>query len=147
MPEIQRATAVLGLDARMFDIRKPEDRWAAFDGAAQIEPDGLVALVDQITIRYRVDLVEFARKINRPASYALREFAIDGGLMSYGANFADFYYRAAGYVDRIIKGAHPSELPIQQATKFDTVINLKTARALGLILPETVLVTATEVIE
>jgi putative ABC transport system substrate-binding protein len=144
---IGRATASLGLDLRTFDIRDPQDRRSAFDAATKVEPDGLLALPDQITIRYRADLVEFARKISRPASYALREFVLDGGLMSYGASFGDLYYRAAGYVDRIIKGAKPTQLPVQQPTKFEFVINLKTAKALGLDVPPTVLARADEVIE
>jgi putative ABC transport system substrate-binding protein len=147
MQNIQRASQILGIDIELVEIRIPQNLSSAFDAVARSDTDGFIALVDQVTIRYRADLVEFARKISRPGVYALREFVIAGGLMSYGVSFPDLHYRAADYVDKIIKGARPADLPVQRPTKFELVINLKTARGLGIELPPTLAIRADEVIE
>ena len=96
---------------------------------------------------YRRDVVALLNKAHLPAIYPEREYADDGGLMTYGANVADNFRRAAGYVDRILKGAKPGDLPIQEPVKFDFVVNLKTARELGLTIPPLILDRADEVIE
>ena len=95
---------------------------------------------------HRTTLLKLASKARLPVIYGERHFADEGGLMSYGANFADLLRRSAGYVDKILKGAKPGDLPIEQPTKFELVVNLKTARALGLTIPESILQEADEVI-
>ena len=96
---------------------------------------------------YRRDVVALVNQAHLPAIYPEREYADDGGLIAYGANAVDNFRRAAGYVDRILKGANPGDLPIQEPVKFDLVVNLKTARELGLTIPPTILDLADEVIE
>jgi putative ABC transport system substrate-binding protein len=144
---IQEAARNVGIDLRPVEIKLPQDLETAFDAARGIDPDGIVVLSDQITIRRRVELVEFARAIRRPAVYALREFVAAGGLMSYGVSFSSLYYHAADYVHQIINGAKPADLPVQLPTKFELVINLKTAKALGVQFPLSVYAFADEVIE
>jgi ABC-type uncharacterized transport system substrate-binding protein len=108
---------------------------------------GLIVLPNAFTATYRVEIVALAGLHRLPAVYPLRYFATVGGLVSYGFDNIELYKRAAGYVDRILKGAKPNDLPIQQPTKFELVVNLKTAMALGLTIPESFLVRADEVIE
>ena len=114
---------------------------------SQLNPQALLFLVDQVTIGRRGDVVKFANDIRRPAMYSLREFAVAGGLMSFGFDFPDLFYRAASYVDKILKGAAPTDLPIQQPTKFRLVLNMGTARMLGWSVPTSILLRADEVIE
>src|SRR5207249_3558607 len=96
---------------------------------------------------HRELIISLAARHRLPAVYAARFFAIDGGLVSYGVDFTDLYRRAGAYVDRILKGANPAELPVQQPTKYELVLNLKTAKALGVTIPLTMQATADEVIE
>jgi putative ABC transport system substrate-binding protein len=107
----------------------------------------LITVEDPLTIVHRKRIVDFAAGQRLPALYGLREFVMAGGLMSYGASLADVFRRAAGYVDKILKGAKPADLPVQQPTKFELMINLKSAKALGLVFPITLLARADEVIE
>jgi putative ABC transport system substrate-binding protein len=107
----------------------------------------LLVLLDPILARQRERIAELAAKGHLPAMYALRLHVEAGGLMAYGANIFDLYRRAAIYVDKILKGAKPGDLPIEQPTKFELVINMKTAKALGLTIPPSVLVRADQVIE
>jgi putative tryptophan/tyrosine transport system substrate-binding protein len=112
------------------------------------QPDGaLIALPNAVTILHRDLIISLAAKHRLPAMYVYRLFTSDGGLISYGVDLADLYRRAATYVDRILKGAKPANLPVQLPTKFELVINLKTAKALGLSIPQALLATADEVIE
>jgi putative ABC transport system substrate-binding protein len=108
---------------------------------------GIIVLPDAFTIAHRVSLIQLAAVSHLPAIYGLRFFATDGGLISYGIDDADLYRRAASYVDRILKGAKPAELPVQQPNKFELVINLKCAKELGLTIPPPLLTRADEVIE
>jgi putative ABC transport system substrate-binding protein len=117
-------------------------RPAIFSGASAI-----VVVPDGMFYSYRGDVVGLVNAARLPAIYPEREYADDGGLMAYGANASDNFRRAAGYVDRILKGAHPGDLPIQEPVKFDFVVNLKTANALGLTIPQSILARADEVIE
>ena len=108
---------------------------------------GLIVQPDGITSAHRQIIIELAAKFGLPAVYPFRFFVIDGGLMAYGINVVDQFRSAASYIDRILRGAKPGDLPVQAPTKFELVINLKTARALGLAVPSTLLVRADEVIE
>ena len=108
---------------------------------------GLVAMSDAFTFVHRAPIILAAARNNTPAVYTVSEAARDGGLLSYDFDRVDLFRRAATYVDRILRGAKPGDLPVQFPTKFDLVINLKTAKALGLTIPETLLATADEVIQ
>jgi putative ABC transport system substrate-binding protein len=100
-----------------------------------------------VFLHNRARIVEFAARIRLPAAYAYRELVDAGGLMSFGPNYADMHRRAATYVDRILKGAKPGDLPVERPRTFELVINLKTAKALGLTIPQSVLLRATEIIQ
>jgi putative ABC transport system substrate-binding protein len=119
----------------------------AFAAMAAAGAQALVVFVDPLTVRYRARIVELAAKGRLPAIYGFREFVDSGGLMAYGSNVPALYRRAATYVDKILKGAKPGDLPVEQATQFELVINLKTAKALGLTIPQSVLMRADEVIQ
>jgi ABC-type uncharacterized transport system substrate-binding protein len=108
---------------------------------------GLVVMPDTFTLAHRASIISAAARNNVPAVYSLSAFATDGGLLSYGADRVDLFRRAASYVDRILRGAKPGDLPVQFPTKFEMVLNLKTAKALGLTVPQSILLTADEVIE
>ena len=117
-------------------------RLAVFSGAG-----ALIVIPDGVFYNYRRDIVRLVNEARLPAIYPEREYADDGGLMAYGANVADNFRRAADYVNRILKGAKPADLPIQEPVRFDFVVNLKTAKALGLTVPPSILARADEVIE
>jgi putative tryptophan/tyrosine transport system substrate-binding protein len=145
--ETQDAAQKLGIEVQSLEVRGPDDFDRAFGEATRGHPDALITVNDPLTNDYREQITEFAAKSRLPAIYGIREIAQAGGLISYGVNVADLYRRTAGYVDKILKGAQPADLPVQQPTKFELVINLKTAKVLGLTIPETMLATADEVIE
>jgi putative ABC transport system substrate-binding protein len=145
--ETAAAAGKLGVALQALDVREPDDFEAAFVAAVRGNAQALIALDDGLTIANRPRIVALAASSRLPAIYGLREFPDDGGLISYGPNFADLTRRSATYVDKILKGAKPSELPVEQPTKIDLVINRKTANALGLTLPPTLLARADEVIE
>ena len=143
----QDAAEVLGVRLTSVEIRKPTDFASAFAAIARARPNGLIPLVEVITMAHRREIGEFALKNRLPMMAELREFAEAGGLMTYGPSQLDLYRRAATYVDKILKGAKPADLPVEQPTKFELVINLKTAKALGLTIPPAVLARADEVIQ
>jgi putative ABC transport system substrate-binding protein len=145
--ETEVAARTLGVALQPLDIRGPDDFEAAFAAATQGNAQALIALDDALTIAHRPRIVALAASSRLPAMYGLREFPDDGGLMSYGASFVDLFRRAATYVDKILKGAKPADLPVVQPTKFEFVINLKTAKVLGLEVPPTLLARADAVIE
>jgi putative ABC transport system substrate-binding protein len=144
---LKQATASLGIEPRLLDIRKADDLRRAFDAASAQHADALVVANDTVTIANRRQVVELAAKHRLPAAYASREFVDAGGMMTYGVHYPDLYRRAATFVDKILKGARPADLPVEQPTRFELVINLKTARALGLEVPGTLLARADVVIE
>jgi putative ABC transport system substrate-binding protein len=145
--ETEAAAGKLGLALQALDVRGPNDFEAAFAAATQDNAQALVALDDGLTIAYKTRIVALAASGHLPAIYGLREFPDDGGLMSYGPSFVDLLRRSATYVDKILKGAKPADLPVEQPTKFELVINRKTANALGLTVPPTLLALADELIE
>jgi putative tryptophan/tyrosine transport system substrate-binding protein len=132
--EIEAAVRSKGLRHRLFDVRRGDDIRRAFD-AVNREHEAIVVNVDAVTQAYREMIVELAARYRLPAIYGAREFVDAGGLMSYGPSYPDSYRRAATYADKILKGAKPADLPVEQPTKFEFVINLKAVTALGLTVP------------
>jgi putative tryptophan/tyrosine transport system substrate-binding protein len=145
--ETEEAAGKLRVALQPLDVREPDDFEAAFVAGVHGNAQALIVFDDGLTIAYRPRIVALAAGSRLPAIYGLREFPDDGGLISYGPNFADLTRRSAVYVDKILKGAKPSDLPVEQPTKIHLVINRKTANALGLTLPPTLLARADEVIE
>ncbi len=142
------AVRSLGLHLQMLNMRRSDDFETAFAAAKKNRAGALVVLGSPFFYSYRTRLVELAAKHRLPTIYPEKEFIIgSGGLMSYGPDFHDLFRRAATYVDKILKGAKPGDLPVEQPTKFEFVINLKTAKALGLTIPQSVLIRADEVIQ
>ena len=145
--EMQAAAHALGLLLHSQDVRDPQDFEGAFARTAQARPDALLVLGDALIYMDRQHTVAFATQQHLPSVFADRESVMAGGLMSYGPSRSDLFRRAATYVDKILKGAKPADLPVEQPTKFELVLNLKTAQALGLTFPPTLLVLADEVIQ
>jgi putative ABC transport system substrate-binding protein len=145
--ETETAGRKLGIAVHSLPVRAPREMDATFEAVLRHNPDALITVEDPLTMNYRNEIAVFATTNRVPTLHGLREYVEAGGLMSYGADIADLYWRAAGYVDNILKGAKPADLPVQQPTKFQLVINLKTAKALGLEIPPTLLARADEVIE
>jgi ABC-type uncharacterized transport system substrate-binding protein len=141
------AARKLGAAVHPLDVRGPEDFEAAFTAAMRGNAQALLAFDDPLTVAYSSRIVALAANSRLPTMYGFREFPDEGGLMSYGPNFVVLFRHAATFVDKILKGAKPSDLPVEQATKFEFVINLKTAKALGLTVPPSLLAQADEVIE
>jgi len=146
-PETQNAVQSLRLEARLFTVRAPADLAATFEAIAQDNANGLLVLADPMLNAARKSIIALAASHRLPAIYEDREFVQDGGLISYGPSIAEMMRRSAAFVDKIFKGAHPSELPIEQPTDYELVINLKTAKALGLTIPYKMLTVADEVID
>jgi putative tryptophan/tyrosine transport system substrate-binding protein len=147
LKETEAAAGPLGLKIEKVAVRRPEDFEGAFAVAAQLRPDALVILSAPIMSNYSERIGEFALKSKLPAIDVQRKFPEGGGLMSYGPSFSDQSRRVAVYVDKILKGAKPADLPVEQPTKLELVINLKTAKKLGLSIPPNLLAIADEVIE
>jgi putative ABC transport system substrate-binding protein len=145
--ETEAAARILGVTLQPLEVRGPEDFEAAFTAAARGNAQALIAFDDGLTLAHRPRIVALAAKGRLPTMYGLREFPDEGGLISYGPSFAVMLRRAATFVDKILKGTKPADLPIEQSTKFELVINSKTAKALGLTVPPTLLAQADEVIE
>jgi putative ABC transport system substrate-binding protein len=146
MREVQVAARTLGIEAATFDIRRAEDIAPAFE-AIQGRADALYVCGDPLVNANRIQIGSLALGARLPGMYVAREFVETGGLMSYGPNYPGLFRRAGDYVDRILRGAKPADLPVEQPTKFDLVINLKTAKALGLDVSLSLQQRADEVIE
>jgi putative ABC transport system substrate-binding protein len=137
----------LGVQPQLLDVRKPGDFGGAFDAAIRQRAGAMVVGIDALTQANHRLIIDLAAKHRLPAIYATREFVDAGGLVAYGVSYPHLYHRAATYVDKILKGAKPADLPVEQPTKFEFAINLKTAKALGLTIPPSVLARADQVIE
>jgi putative tryptophan/tyrosine transport system substrate-binding protein len=145
--EARDAAPKLGVTVQSIGVHDLISFEAAFAAIKSWRADALLTLVDPFTRMHRTQIVDFAARERLPAIYEARQFVDSGGLLSYGPNLAAIQRRAAEYIDRILEGAKPADLPVEQPTKFELVINLKTARALGLDVPPTLLARADEVIE
>ena len=130
-----------------LDIRDPKDIETAFRAAGKGRADSVLVLTSPVINPYRKEIAELAVKSRLPAIYNTPEFVEDGGLVSYAANTNDLYRRAATYVDKILKGAKPADLPVEQPKKFELIINLKAAKQIGLTIPPNVLARADRVIQ
>jgi putative ABC transport system substrate-binding protein len=145
--EVQVGAAALGLNLLTFDVRTPADFAPAFEAALREQANSLQVLGDPLSLNQRSRIVEFAAQNGLPAVYNDKSWVTAGGLMSYGPNYPAIYRRAAYYVDRILKGTKPADLPVEQPMTFDFVVNMKTARELGLTFPHEILLQVTEVIQ
>jgi putative ABC transport system substrate-binding protein len=147
MREVNVAARSLGVQLQLLEARGPNEFDGAFAAMAKERVGALLVLSDVIFNSHRTRLADLAARSRLPAAYGNRESVEAGGLMSYGPSFLDLHRRAATYVDKILKGVKPAELPVEQPTKFELVINLKTAKALGLTIPPSLLRQADELIQ
>jgi putative ABC transport system substrate-binding protein len=145
--EIQLPARQLGIQLHSLEVRSPNDFDQAFEDATRARAGALFILGDPVTVSNLKRIAGLAAKSRLPSILHISEFADAGGLVSYGPDRADLYRRAATYVDKILKGAKPGDLPVEQPTKFELVINMKTAKAIGLTIPQSVLFRADRVIE
>ena len=147
MHEVQATARALGLDVALLEIRRPDDIAPAFDAGHKRGTDALYVCADPLVSTNRVRINTLALAARLPTMHGVREYVEAGGLMSYGPNFPHLFRRAADYVDKILRGAKPGDIPVEQPTKFDLIINLTTAKTLGLEVPPMLLARADEVIE
>jgi putative ABC transport system substrate-binding protein len=147
LKEVQAVAEALNVAVRTLPVRGPDDFADAFETAVKSGAGGLITLDDPFTIAHRTRIVNLALKYRLPAVYGVRPFADAGGLMTYGPDRVDQNRRAATYVDKILRGTKPADLPVEQPTKFELVINLKTAKALGLTIPQSLLLRADQIIQ
>jgi len=147
LQETQRWATELKVRLEPHKFRGPQDFEDIFGAIAGKRPDALMTTADPLIASYRTRIVDFAAKHRLLSMYPTRDFVVAGGLMFYGGSIPEMYRRAAVYVDRILKGAKPADLPVEQPVKFDMVINLKTAKTLGLTIPQSLLLRADEVIQ
>src|SRR5262249_52911294 len=143
----QDTAGKLGVTLRALAVREPGELEGAFTAMRAEHPHALIVISDAMFTNQRKRIVDLAAKSRLPAVYDVREFPESGGLMSYGASIPDLFRRAAIVVDKILKGARPPDLPVEQPTKFEFVINMKTAQALGLTIPPSVLARTDQIIE
>jgi putative ABC transport system substrate-binding protein len=146
LKETELAARALGVKLQYVDVLDPKDIETAFRAAGKERVEAVLGLGGSVMNSHRSQVVELASKTRLPAMYSIREYVEDGGLMSYGVSLTDLDRRAATYVDKILKGAKPADLPVEQPTKFEFIINLKTAKQIGLTIPPNVLVRADKVI-
>ena len=144
--EAQAAARALGLEVDTLEIRRPEDIAPAFE-ALKGRAQALYVCADGLVNANRIRINTLALSVRLPTMHGYRDYVEAGGLMSYGANLPDLFRRSADYVDKILRGAKPADIPVEQPTKFDLTINLTTAKVLGLTIPESFLLRADEVIE
>jgi putative ABC transport system substrate-binding protein len=147
LKELEGAAPAMSLQLQRVEVRVPEDFAGAFSAATEQQAGALIAPGDPLTTNRPAMVADLSRKHRLPAMMEYRVFPAAGGLISFGADIADLYRRSAAYVDKILKGARPEDLPVEQATKFDLVVNLGAANALGISVSQSVLQQATEVIQ
>jgi putative ABC transport system substrate-binding protein len=145
--ETESAAQMLRIEVQSIEVRGPDDFNSALPVATQQRVGALITVEDPLTFSHRKRIADFAASAGLPAIYGYREFVDAGGLMAYGTSQTDLFRRGAGYVEKVLRGTSPAGLPVQQPIKFELVINLKTAKALGLTVPATLLARADEVIE
>jgi putative ABC transport system substrate-binding protein len=145
--QARAAAKVLHVDVQFVGVQEDSHFDQAFDTIAKERPDAFIVLADRVFLHNRARIVDFAARNRLPAVYPYRELVEAGGLMSFGPNYADMHRHAATYVDKILKGARPGDLPVEQPTKFELIINLKPAKALGFAIPQSLLLRADEVIQ
>jgi putative ABC transport system substrate-binding protein len=145
--ETRRAARSLALQAELLDVRSEADLRRAFDRAVLLHIGAIVVGADGLTQAHQRAIIDLSARNGLPAVYPARDFVVAGGLIAYAVNYPDLYLKFARYADKILKGASPGELPVEQPTKFELVINLKTARTLGLAIPKSLLLRADEVIQ
>ncbi len=146
LKEIELAAGSFGVQLQPLDVLAPEDIAPAFRAAAKAHADALIVLASAIVTDHRTEIANLALKSRLPAIYSSSIWVNDGGLMSYGASLIDLSRRAATYVDKILKGAKPADLPVEQPTKFEFIVNLKAAKQIGLTIPPNVLARADRII-
>jgi putative ABC transport system substrate-binding protein len=144
--ETKRAARALGLHAELLDVRRQEDLSRAFELAVRQHVDALVIGPDGLTQMHQQTILDFVARNRLPAAWPAREFVEAGGLIAYAVNYPDLYFRFARFIDKIFKGGKPSEIPVEQPMKFELVINLKTAKALGITVPKSLLLRADDLI-
>ena len=147
LKETELAAGAFGVKVQYLDVRDPKDIDTAFRATGKGRADAILVLTSPVFNPYRTEIADLAVKNRLPAIYSTPEFVEDGGLMTYGVSLTDLYRRAATYVDKILKGAKPVDLPVEQPTKFEFIINLKAAKQIGLTIPPNVLVRADRVIK
>ena len=147
LEELKVAAPSLSMQLTFVSVQRPEEIGPAFSTINRAHAQALYVLDDPFFLTHRMTLLKLASNARLPVISGFREFADAGVLMSYGANFGDLFRRSAGYVDKILKGAKPGDLPIEQPTQFEFVVNLKTAKALGITIPQSILLRADEVIQ
>jgi putative ABC transport system substrate-binding protein len=145
--DMESAARAFGIQLQVRDVRTPKELPDTFAAAVREGAQGVLTTIESIFLNHRAQIVELATRYRLPAVYPYRQFAEAGGLMAYGPDVASLFRRAATYVDKILKGAKPADLPVEQPTTFELVINMKTARAHGLTIPQSLLARADQVIE
>jgi putative tryptophan/tyrosine transport system substrate-binding protein len=145
--ETEAAAGVFGVQLQYLEVRGPTDIEMAFRAASKEHAHAVLVLPNPVTLSHRTKVVDLAVKTRLPAMYPQSEYVEEGGLMTYGPSINDLFRRAATYVDKILKGAKPADLPVEQPTKFELIINLKAAKQIGLTIPPNVLVRADKVIK
>jgi putative ABC transport system substrate-binding protein len=145
--QTQISAKALGIQLQPIEVQRPEDFKDAFARVARQRPDAITMVADRFLLAHRTQIVDFVAKTRLPAMYPYRDFVVAGGLMSYAPSYEELFRRSATYVDKILRGAKPSDLPVEQPTKFELLVNLKTAKILGVPIPPSLLLRADHVFE
>ena len=144
---LEATAQALGMKLRFFDVTRPEEVDGILDVLTRERPDGLFVGANSVTVARRKDILGFAVKQRIPTIHGARFFVDEGGLISYGSNLSDIYRRAGAYIDRVLKGARPADLPVEQPARLELAVNLRTAKALGVKIPQSIIVRADHVVQ